>query len=113
MRRPRKDVLLVGYSDAVAAVAPSLRSTPAEVAVLDEEASDADIPKAVDVVVFVTSPDTYTSTRMQDLFLYVYDRVSASAKYALGVGGVDLEKHGLPELRHLPRISPGDLPSIV
>ncbi|MGH7804656.1 MAG: hypothetical protein ACREQJ_09935 [Candidatus Binatia bacterium] len=79
--------------------------------VLDEEASDADIPKAVDVVVFVTSPDTYTSTRMQDLFVCVYDRVSAQAKYALGVGGADLEK--FPELRHLPRISPGDLASVV
>ena len=112
-RAPRKKVLLVGYSDAVTALAQSLRSTPAEVLVVGEEASDADIPKGVDVVVFVLSPDTHSSTRMHDLFVYVYDRVSALEKYQLPVPGVDLRKVGFAEIAHLPRTSPGKLTSVI
>ncbi len=109
---PSKRILLAGYAGDLAAIVPMIRPGSTDVVLVTEEASDDDIPKAVDVVVFVASLDTCYSTRMHSLFVHVYDRVSAPQRYVLAVGNFDLAKFVFPEMRGLPRISTGELASV-
>jgi hypothetical protein len=112
-RQRDKKLLLAGYADELTPLVRLIDTRADDIALVTENASDDDVPKSVDVVVFVTSLDTCYSTRLHSLFVYVCDRVSAREKYLLPVGDFDVAKFVFPELAHLPRIEATELASVV
>ncbi len=104
-----KRILLAGYANDLAEVVPKIAVPSADITLVDEKASDVDVSKAADIVVFVISMDTFYSSQLHSIFVYVHDRVLARQEYLLGIENIDLSKAAFPEIARLPQISIRDL----
>ena len=106
---PRSTVLLVGFEADIQGLASLLSATTADFALLTENATETDIPKAADIVVYAMSEDTGFSSQLHSVFVYVHDRILTNEEYLVAVGNVDLKKASFPELSHLPQASIGEI----
>ena len=108
-----RTILLVGFSDDIHDLASLLRATSVNVALVNENATDAAIPKAVDLVLYVMSQDTGFSSQLHSRFVYIHDRVLKKAEYLMAIHNVDLDKIAFPELSHLPHITMNELRTLL
>ena len=106
MAGSQRKILLTGYAADIAAIAERIAC---DVALVDENAAAADVPKAADVVVFALSRDACYSSQVKSISVYVYDHVRAAKKSLLAIGDVDLAELAYPEIAHLPRVTLQDL----
>jgi hypothetical protein len=110
---PVGKIVLVGYSDDIAHLSSELKDISAEIALVSEMATDADVPTVAGTVLYAVSTDTRASSRLHGVFVYVHDRVQTKAEYIVAIGPIDLGKACFPELEGMPSISIGDLKSLV
>ena len=106
-------ILLSGFADDLDRFISEFGSIPVDIQTVTENATEADIPEAAEMVVYVFSEDTGYSSQLHSIFTYVHDRVQTSKEYLLALGNVDLDKSVFPEISDLPKTTPGRMKEIL
>lgn len=109
MNQQSRTLLLSGFTDDLANVQKLLGTTLAPTTQVTEDANDADIPDAADIVIYVFSTDTGYSSQLHSIFTRIHDRVLSRREYLMMIEGSDLLRAAFPEISHLPKISIDDL----
>ena len=78
--------------------------------VLESAIGDSDVPKSADVIIFVYSGTSLSSSAYMSVSLYVYDHVKADEMFIYVLDSEsDLRKHFFKQIQEVPLINTDDL----
>lgn len=107
------NVILAGWSDDLAVIAPLLTNDRTTIVLVDERGYGAELPTTADVVVFALSRGATYSTQLRIVCNRIFYRVSTKRRFLLPVGDVDLDVRGFPEFDGVPRTTLAELTALI
>ena len=109
MRTSKPIVVLAGYSHDTSTVMSELGPVDAEIYLVKEDATAEDIPTVADLVLYIMSSDSGSSSQLYSVFTFIHDHVQISHEYLLAVGDVDIRTVAFPTIRAIAEISTSEL----